>query len=294
MQEGSIHKYTPEQINKFQEKKERYASFSEFFELYNREREAWKSVFGVDVDVKPLPEYVDSEVQRKIEFMGLALRYIPAIDLGNREDLRRIGVESYVRKLWGRYPNWARYESLSDRAGADHNIPRNLNQNYWELAKGGNVDFPVLLGQWLAVETVEKPMAGITEHDNKYQRTPLADKLGFTDNRIKIPVNTIDKAIDREKQSVLSDVGLADYPLDLRSLEVLEYNLMANREGWGKTNIYEWTNTKCYVRGRPLRLICGYAGNGGAAAVSWQEPNNPSAAVGYRVAIVLGSGNLDL
>lgn len=87
----------------------------------------------------------------------------------------------------------------------------------------------------------------------------------------------------------MSEIGLARARrADLRFLETLEWNLIGNREGWGKTNTYEWTDTKCRRAGYSYRLITGRSDYGGAGEVYMHGPDDSDDRVGFRAAVVLG------
>jgi hypothetical protein len=207
-------------------------------ELAQREQEAWQNTLGARVEVKPLPKIVTPEVRMNLEQLGLGLRYIPALDLSYLSYLS-VGIDRYLTdKLQRKYPKWNPYESLSYKEQIDHSVPRNLERWFWGEVENRDISFPVLPGQWLAVETVEKP-----EYGTKYPRTPFAERIGFQNDRFRVSWYEAHKAIVREKESILSDIGLSRPPANIRFLEATEYNLLANREGWGKTNTYEWTNT---------------------------------------------------
>jgi hypothetical protein len=253
-------------------------------ELARGEQEAWQNILGTHVEVKPLPDSVTPEVRSNLERMGFGLRYVPALDLGNIAYLRERGVNKYLAELQQKYPKWKPFEGLSDRERADHTVPRNLEKWYWEHVNDGKVAFPVLPGQWMAVETLEKPVYG-----RKYSITPFAEKLGFRDNRFNLSWNDAKHAIDLQKhRGILSEIGLTR-AADSRFLEILEWNLIGNREGWGKTDTYEWTNTKYRESGDLYRLLVGDSSRGGTAFVSFDRPDNSNIDIGFRAAVVIGS-----
>lgn len=252
-------------------------------EILVPERDAWKPVLGTDVEVKPIPAFATTpEVRRNLERLGLELRYIPELNLGTLDDLKRMGEEKFLQELEKRYPKWRRYESLGDREEGDHSISRNLREWYWELAKDGNVDFPKMPGLWVAVETMPKPPYG-----DKYKTSPITSLLGVPD-RFNVSWNDATKAIDRKKRDLLSQAGLPASS-DVRLLEALEWNLLGNREGWGKTDTYEWTNTEYREPGDSGRVLVGRSGRGGAANADWDRPALSNDDLGFRVAVVLGS-----
>lgn len=254
-------------------------------ELVKREQEAWQRVLGTRIEVKLLPESVTVEVKENLERMGFSLRYVPALDIGNLADLRERGVDEYLTELQRQYPKWRPFESLSDRERGDHTVPRNLAQGYyWRRVRDGSIAFPVLPGQWMGVETVDKPTYG-----DKYARTPFAESLGVRHDRFCVSWNDAHNAIEREKARILSDIGISERSVDLRFLEALEWNLLGNREGWGKTNTYEWTSSEYRDSRDSFRLTVGGSARGGASNVSYDRPAYSYDYVGYRAAVVLGS-----
>jgi MoxR-like ATPase len=245
------------------------------------EQDAWKRVFGTEIDIQPLPAGITPEVRKNLERMGMELRFIPSLNLDTLGDLKRKGEESYLSDLQRRYPNWKRYESLSDTEKSDHSISRNIEEWYWRNVKDGKIDFPQPHGVWVAVETMPKPSIG-----ESYEETSVSKKLGFTD-RFSVSWNDAQTATQKAKRSILSEAGLSGG--DVRMLEAWEWNLLANREGWGKSDTYEWTNTEGRVSGGSRRVIVGGADDGGAAFASWGHPVFSFGVLGFRVAVVIGS-----
>jgi hypothetical protein len=231
-------------------------------ELRDREQNAWKNALAGDVKVNSLPKYVDSGVIQKLQGMRLELRFIPSLNL----DPIGTDVQGYLKKLEARYPGW-----------------KNARKLYWESVKDGKFSFPMLAGQWVAVEIGEKPALR-----DKYPRTPLAVELGFDNDRLNISWNSIHDAIEREKQRILCDIGLPAELTDLRLLEALEWNLLANREGWGKTETWEWTNTKFCGDGHKRVIVVGNRDLGGAGCICTRSPVNSRKHLGFRAVIVLG------
>lgn len=231
-------------------------------ELPDREQSAWKNVLGGGVEVDPLPRFVDSRVVQTLEEMHLEPRFIPSLDLGEIDN----DVRDYLKELHERYPEW-----------------KNTRKLYWELVKDKKFACPALPGQWVAVEVEEKPELG-----GKYPRTPLAAELGFDKDRFNVSWNSIQDAIERERQRILSDIGLPPERTDLRLLEALEWNLLANREGWGKTKTWEWTNTRFRGDGHMRVSVVGNSDHGGAGCMGTRSPVNSDNHIGFRPVIVMG------
>jgi len=248
----------------------------------SQERDAWSEALGTNVEVPPLPAEVTPEVQRNLERLGFELRYIPKLDIGTLDELQRNGQERFLDEIQRRYPNWRRYETLSSEEREDHRVGRNLEEWFWGLAKDGRMELPQLPGTWVAVETMKKPSYG--EH---YDRTPVSEGLGL-DDRFNVSWVDAHRAIENNKRELLSEIGLPS-SADVRMLEAVEWNLLANREGWGSTNTYEWTNTEARGDGGSYRVVVGDSDIGGAARAHWAPPAGSSAYVGFRVAVVLGT-----
>lgn len=251
-------------------------------EAFRSENEAWRKVLGKDVEITPLPSAVTPEVRKSLERLGLELRFIPKVDIGTAHGLKKKGVKRYLKELQARCPGWKRYESLNDTERNDHSIGRNLEEWYWVHTKDGDIDFPRLPGVWVAVETMPKP-----PHGDSYEKTAMADRLGLSD-RFNVTWNDAQTAIQKAKRTILSKAGLPS-SLDMRMLETLEWNLLANREGWGATNTCEWTNTEFRGAVGSFRIVAGRSNLGGAADVDCGLPGRQFNGVGFRLAVILGS-----
>lgn len=246
------------------------------------EQSAWREVLGKNVEVPPLPAVVTPEVKKSLERLGFELRYIPKLDIDTLDDLKRKGEEKFLDDLQSRYPNWRRYETLNDSQREDHKVTRNLEEWFWGLAKEDRMDFPKLPGTWIAVETMPKPSYG-----DPYAKTPVGEALGL-DDRFNVSWNDANKAIQDHKRELLTQAGLPA-STNVRMLEAVEWNLLANREGWGTTNTYEWTNTETRGGGASGRVVVGFSAVGGAADASRRDPEHSIDHLGFRLAVVLGS-----
>lgn len=252
-------------------------------DVERREQEAWEKVLGIRVNVDALPSYLTPDIQRRLETLGLELRFIPKLNLRDKAYLESVGLDNFLEDLEKRHPKLRTYDDLEDSEKSDHTVPRGLEQWFWENVRDGKTDFPNLPGQWMAVETVEKPSWG-----TKYEKTTLADKLGFKDDRFNVSWNDVEEALTKQRRKILKDAGLETAPVDMRQLEAIEWNLLGNREGWGATNSYEWTNTEYREDGASSRLIVGGSDDGGAGYVDGYEPGRRDADVGFRLAVVFG------
>jgi len=251
-------------------------------EVTTPEQNAWRDVLGTNVEVPPLPAVVTPEVKRNLERLGFELRYIPKLDIDTLDDLKRKGEDKFLDDLQRRYPNWRRYKTLNDNQRKDYKVTRNLDEWFWGLAKEGRMEFPKLPGTWVAVETMPKPSYGDT-----YAKTPVGEVLGL-DDRFNVSWNDANKAIQDHKRELLTQAGLPA-STSVRMLEAVEWNLLANREGWGATDTYEWTNTETRGDGGSGRVVVGGSDVGGAARANRRAPGDSRGYLGFRLAVVLGS-----
>ena len=251
-------------------------------ETQRREQNDWQGTLGANVEVKPIHGSIDEIAKEELNKFGLELLYVPKLDIGTLDDLKRMGVKEYLDELQRRYPNWKHYEKMSDTDKADVDKPRNLNEWYWGQVKDGKVDFPILPGQWVAIEKMPKPNYG-----DEYEHTKMGETLGYP-NRFNVSWNDAKSAIDRESASLLaSKLLVGGRGQHVRMPTALEWNLIANRKGWGATNTYEWTDDEYRESGDSNRLIVGNSDNGGAANANWNHPDNSNDNIGFRVAVVL-------
>jgi hypothetical protein len=246
------------------------------------EVEAWVKVLGKEVSTQPLPDYITDEVKANLEKLGMELRFIPKLDLSESE-LKTKEAEKYLKELAKTYPNWQPKESFNDTQLEDWTVPRNLEQWFWGEVKDGDIDFPELPGQWIAVETLPKPTFG-----DKYNDSPITEMLGFSE-RFNTSWDDIDKAIKKNEADILKEIGVTSKNAKVRLLEPLEWNLVANREGWGQTNTYEWTNAEYRGDGGVARVVVGHSDGGGAGYAGWGAPSGSGDGIGFRLAVVLGS-----
>lgn len=274
----------------------------EFANRESSEQIAWRESLGADIRVKPFPDYVTNDVERRLSELGFGLIiYLPYLSLQERT-LRKLGPEAYVKELSRTYPRWNPFEDLSFAQKTDHNVPRNLMRWFWDEVRNRRIEFPQLPGRWMAVEDVKKPAAG-----QSYARSLFTEMLGMADDRIGRSWTDLSKRMESTKHEVLSYLGIQKQPMELRFPEAIEYNLLANREGWAKTNNYEWTNTKFREKAEPdpevfewwagtetgndrtYRLIAGNSLLGGAGKVTTYDPDRSDRLIGFRCAIIFGS-----
>lgn len=253
-------------------------------QLQVREQQYWSEFLGVPAEVVPLPSEVTQDVVEKLRNMGMEIRSLPRLNIGTLDDLKRIGTKAFLVRIEQKYPGFRVFESLSISEKYDRPIGRLLNKQYWNMVKDGTLPFPdgYNKGGWLAIETMPKPSSGVS-----YDDTPLTTKLGFQD-RFNVSANSADQAIRRQAAGILTDSGLPNNRT-VRMPTPEEWNLLANREGWGKTDSWEWTGIDASSYGGPRRVLVGHFDGGGAAGTRWFPPSDSSDGVGFRIAVVLGT-----
>lgn len=238
----------------------------------DEESKKWEKVLGVAIDIKPYPPYLTEDLGKKLKSLGLQLAYMPGLQLGAVDDLQRKSEGKYLVDLQGVYPLWRRYESLNDGEKNDYRVSRNMSFKFWEAVNVGKIDFPVLPGQWIAVEMA--------------QGGAIRGRLGL--RGAQETWVDVDKALRAERSGFLAELALKKGS-DLRMLEAVEYNLLSNREGWGKLNQWEWTNTQVSIGDWAYRVTSGYHALGGAAAVGFTHAQERNWKVSFRVAAPLAN-----
>ncbi len=190
------------------------------------EQNAWRQELGSEIIVNPLPAYVTKDVEEKLFKLGFrSINYLPDLNL-QEITLRKIGPEAYVRDVSRQYPRWIPFEDLSFAQKSDHSFSRNIIKWFWNEIKNRRIEFPKLPGLWMAVEDIEKPALG-----KKYGKMPFAEILGLGEDRIGHSWSDICNRMESAKSEILSYIGLSKHPIELRFLEAIEYNLLANRGG---------------------------------------------------------------
>lgn len=258
---------------------------SEVREVYSEalsEQKEWQKVLGVLVDVKPLPNYLTPTTIDKLKSLGMDLRYIPHLELDKIEDLK--WGHAVLADLVKKYPNWKRLEKVvpaEHKLLQDPTVIRNLDQWFWDAVCKGFVDSPVVPGQWVAVETMKKPNSRF----DAVQSSPITRIMGFEERYGHTPAE-IQAAIDVKKEELIEAVGLIGTHAEVRLLEPVEWNLLANREGWGKTKTREWTSKKFPSDYGDFTIAMGDFEKGGASDVAAQSEWN-NGGVSFRLAMAL-------
>lgn len=204
-------------------------------EIIKREKEEWRKVLGVDIEVDPLPDSVTPELVNSLKHLGMELRYIPKIDFIDTFDM----YNGYIRPdmLARKYPNWKGLEGLTEGQRKDPKIYRNLPEDYWKDYGAGTKSN----GYWLAVEVLPKPDRG-----QEYVETELSKTLEVK-TRFLTYKYELDNILTRKRYDLLKQLfGRQSYryETDFRLLSPLEWNLLGNREGWGGTDTYEMISLK--------------------------------------------------
>ncbi len=198
--------------------------------VIENEIKAYQDILGEEVIVDPMPSVITQEVVERLKFYGMRLHYIPGLDLGTLDDLKNKGTKQFLQDLQNNYPKWP--------------IPG--GEHYWGPVERESTSFPHSGGYWVAVETVDKPEYGRWYNRGAYEETEMAKALGlpgrFWPGEDNIgDWDELNYWLKEEKGKILSDIGIPNG--ELRLLEVLEWNLLGLRYGWGKTETSEYTNS---------------------------------------------------
>lgn len=216
-------------------------SEQELIDLVVSEVGEWEKTLGTEVDLRILPEFVTPQVKKKIESLGMQLIYMPKLDLMEK-GLEINEVDAYQFLLNGKYPFWRTLDSLTEDEIKDPHISRNLDKSFWKRVKNGELDFPNLSGQWIAVETFE----------NRFKNN-LNTFLGVP--RVDVARTRVNLTIANDEFKLLEDyIGLPAGKSELRLPEALELNLIGNRFAENTNEGWEWTNTDI-VGSKPAQSV---------------------------------------
>jgi len=257
--------------------------------IEKREKAAWGKVLGIPETQVVLPELsTDITAEMLLKFENdpehVGIRAFPKLEIGTLDDLKALGVDAFLENIEKKYSGLRVYESLDDGDKLDHMIGRLPQKWYWDKVKDETISFPegYNKGNWLVVEVMPKPAQG-----NSYDKTMISDELGYTE-RFHVSWEAAHQHISTHKPAILLKLRLPANR-EVRRLKVEEFNMLANREGLGATNTYEWTEDEYRGSGSSGRLIIGSSLGGGAAKVSWCYAGYSNDAIRVRVAVVVGS-----
>ena len=263
--------------------------------IENEVRE-YKKILGKKITVDPIPPEITPEVVEKLKFYGMELNYIPRLNLGTFADLKNKGIKQFLQDLKNRYPKWQ--------------IPRG---DYWDDVRIEATSFPHSGGYWVGVETLDKPEHGSWPNRVDYKKTEMTKALGVFSRFWAGEDNfgnwdELNYILKKEKGKILSHIGLPNG--ELRLLEVLEWNLLALRYGWGKTDTSEYVNSATEAGSPPLAssfkydsycccgtpYVMGNSLHGGAKCVLWYPSWEAQRAlermetdtIGWRVVVDIG------
>lgn len=231
--------------------------------LVEREKNIYKQeVLGSDVEVDPLPLSITKRVNSDLEKWGFKLRYIPELNFQRS------------------YPLWGS-SGLLEQSGQ---VSKNVGHAFWVWVREGKIAFPQVKSKWMAIETIEQP--GLI---TPYPVTDVTARFHLKKRKERLydDVYFILRAIRKEKESFLSELGLSPSDADIRLPEILELNLICNSEKW--QFLREWTNTK--IKFRPLtksiKKHCSMTDYARNFQVSYPyEYINSSSMCGFRLAII--------
>ncbi|OGH11013.1 MAG: hypothetical protein A3B38_02360 [Candidatus Levybacteria bacterium RIFCSPLOWO2_01_FULL_36_13] len=195
--------------------------------LVVNEKLAWERVFGLRPEIGPLPPYFTHEMKEKLEENGFNFIYIPHLELEN--GWRGLSTAGYLSALQRDYPNWKALEYLPDIDRDNPNVPKNLSQTFWDDVERGNIPFPQLPGKWIAVE----------HRDGSFMEDHLGINFYNSDDWSEIL-----SGITMKQQKALEELDLWGFRAHIRLPEAIEWNLLANRFGWGSPGEWDWTSTE--------------------------------------------------
>lgn len=253
-------------------------------ELLESEEKAWFDVLGRELAIPPLSLFIPLEVIRSMEEMGFEIVYIPGFDILNFTHLKRSGAENFIGMLQKIFPKWRRYETLTPQQKTDFSTTKNLGIWFWEAIEFNAITYPKLPGAWVAIE--KEPIRFSREQQSV---TPTLKALEF-DSYYNHSVQDVEQAIEQNFVPwFLEQTGLEAHDVDVRMLTAVEWNLLANRFGWGKTRELTSTEYGRMYQGQRDRVTVGLSSDEGSSAIvgtiGFSESDEQAK---FRVAIILG------
>lgn len=254
-------------------------------EKYLREkqqRDAYKKVFGIDVNIKPYPDKITPRIEKKLENHGFKIVYIGGIDLGTLKNLQKNGPEAHVDEIQRRYPKLKPVEKLSNKELPDPKVPRLLELGFWQDAYNGDTEFPKPLNSWVAFESFK------TSDVDKAHKQPdkFVKKLGLL-SRVNNSWNEITDAILSEGHNILSkDIGLPAANERMGLLSLIDRSILSNLTELDKdSKILELTNTEFKDMDGHGIYATSHADCGGAGCSTPIDTDYKSSTLGFRTAI---------
>jgi len=169
----------------------------------------------------------------------------------------------------------------------EERYPKSFTKLNWRRSLSGEIERLLLVGRWVAVETITKP----SYDDSKgYSIDPLMAAVDcakrFSTSHTDLTNNLLGK--------IAKVTAFPEKSVRLPSAE--EWNLIGNLFHWlrvyhqmnlpnlGSTDSWEWCANNHAVNNR---LIAGYAHEGGLAGVGSSEPRHHCGDIAFRVLLIL-------
>lgn len=252
------------------------------------EREAWREVLGVEVDVPRFPAEITPAVRNKIKKLGLGLHYMPQIDFGTEDFFRNTSDKKYIQYLYEKYPNWHPFESLNSTELKDPTIPRMAKEDFWFLVRDHQVDFPKMDGYWVIAETMPKSEYGkpyLKENSlTKVLQNPYRRYESYNNVQHELTKRIARKHGRNNTWVVKHTLGLPEKST-LRIPTFLEANLLGNRFKWGGTSTWELSSTLRTIHNITEVLVWGEVYRGGVGDFGYQGLSKADPMVGWRLLI---------
>ena len=156
-----------------------------------------EKVYIRNLEVPPLPEYITPRVENALKAMGFKFVYLPKLDIGDLEELKKVGAEKFLNDLAAAFPDWT---------------PPGIS--FWELVESGELDFPVSQSGWLVNRDPYTYQVDNTQYIESGVHTHFAMMLNFVlQNKKPVDINTVHKMIEDEVKRGLFE---KDVPKNLR------------------------------------------------------------------------------
>lgn len=265
----------------FKHSQPEHFSIAEKKQRENRQRNLYKEIFGINVNIKPYPKEITPLIEQNLKNWGFQLFYIGGINPGTLENLQKNGVDSHLAEIKKKYPKLVLTEDLTNNNISDPKIPRLPEKNFWQAVLEEKTEFPEPLNDWVALEITSASQT-INSGEDK-----LLKELGL-DSRTKNYWSDVIDTLSSTSTSFLSKkIGLPATDEKLGILSLFDRSIIGNLTGIDtNSKKLEFTNT--YNRSYPdpeTIYTTGLALSGGSGCAVPVNPNKPSNSISFRTAI---------
>lgn len=218
-------------------------------QIQNDEIIKWSSILGGEVQVDPLPSYIDKDVIDKLEKHDLELKFVPSLDLpyhllwsgeeGSAPPLLSRLTDENVRKQdHARFMEAVRvkYPGIPPEFTATARSEEEIGK-IWELLFQAKP-------HWIALERTNRPTVSATGESEPFDESDIGNLIDAGTERNEDFANVQSKFREKGEAVLTTTLGVNEAKAEMRLLTPAEWLTLAIREGWQKVKPArsEWLN----------------------------------------------------